>query len=263
MGAIGLLGLSRSRRAAGLPVLGAAIVVVLVVDPWLARSFGFALSSLATLGLLLFTRPWGDAIGAAAARPPAPASAPPWRSRWRPRRWRPRSSCCCRARSASSASSPTCSPRRSCRWPPSPGSPRPSPPWSGPGAPRSSRGRGWCRRRSSPRSPGGSPRCPVARCPGPTAPRVPCSSLPSPSRCCSPAARWPPRAAAHPVLGPRRRAGPRRRHGPDPHGHLAARRAGGSWPATSVRATRSCSRSGPHRPSSSTPGPTRRWSTAA
>ena len=64
MGAIGLIGLSRSRRSAGPPVLGAAVVVVLVVDPWLARSFGFALSSLATLGLLLFTRPWGDAIGA-------------------------------------------------------------------------------------------------------------------------------------------------------------------------------------------------------
>jgi competence protein ComEC len=64
MGAIGLVGLSRSRRSAGPPVLGAAIVVVLVLDPWLARSYGFALSSLATLGLLLFTRPWGDAIGA-------------------------------------------------------------------------------------------------------------------------------------------------------------------------------------------------------
>ena len=64
MGAIGLIGLSRSRRSAGPPVLGAAIVVVLLLDPWLARSFGFALSSLATLGLLLFTRPWGDAIGA-------------------------------------------------------------------------------------------------------------------------------------------------------------------------------------------------------
>ena len=62
MGLIGLLGVSRSRRSAGLPVLAGAIVVVLVVDPWMARSFGFALSALATLGLLLFTRPWGDAI---------------------------------------------------------------------------------------------------------------------------------------------------------------------------------------------------------
>ncbi len=29
------------------------------IDPWLSRSFGFALSTLATLGLLLFARPWG------------------------------------------------------------------------------------------------------------------------------------------------------------------------------------------------------------
>lgn len=62
MGLIGLIGMSRSRRAAGLPVLSGAIVVVLVLDPWMSRSFGFALSALATLGLLLFTRPWGDAI---------------------------------------------------------------------------------------------------------------------------------------------------------------------------------------------------------
>ena len=62
MGLIGLIGMSRSRRSAGIPVLSGAIVVVLVLDPWMARSFGFALSALATLGLLLFTRPWGDAI---------------------------------------------------------------------------------------------------------------------------------------------------------------------------------------------------------
>ncbi|MGL4745546.1 MAG: ComEC/Rec2 family competence protein, partial [Dermatophilaceae bacterium] len=63
MGAIGLRGLSRSRRSAGLPVLGGAVVVVLLVDPWLARSYGFTLSALATLGILLFTRPWADAVG--------------------------------------------------------------------------------------------------------------------------------------------------------------------------------------------------------
>ena len=63
MGAIGLIGLSRSRRAAGPPVLAAAVVVLLVVDPWLSRSYGFALSTLATLGLLLFTRTWGEVIG--------------------------------------------------------------------------------------------------------------------------------------------------------------------------------------------------------
>ncbi|HEX6916880.1 MAG TPA: ComEC/Rec2 family competence protein, partial [Phycicoccus sp.] len=80
MGAIGLLGLSRSRRSAGLPVLGGAVVVVLALDPWLARSYGFALSTLATLGLLLFTRPWGDAVASRLPRrlsPLGPALAVP------------------------------------------------------------------------------------------------------------------------------------------------------------------------------------------
>jgi competence protein ComEC len=45
-------------------VLSAAVLCLLVVDPWLSRTYGFALSTLATLGLLLFVRSWGDAIGA-------------------------------------------------------------------------------------------------------------------------------------------------------------------------------------------------------
>lgn len=72
MGVVGLLGVSMSRRRVGPPALAAAIVILLTWDPWLARSYGFALSALATLGLLLFARPWGDAI---ATRLPA---------RWRP-----------------------------------------------------------------------------------------------------------------------------------------------------------------------------------
>lgn len=63
MGVVGLLGVSMSRRRSGPPALGAAIVLLLSWDPWLSRSYGFALSALATLGLLLFARPWGDAIG--------------------------------------------------------------------------------------------------------------------------------------------------------------------------------------------------------
>lgn len=62
MGAVGLLGMSTSRRRAGIPALAAAILALLCWDPWLARSFGFALSSLATLGLLLFASPWGAVI---------------------------------------------------------------------------------------------------------------------------------------------------------------------------------------------------------
>jgi competence protein ComEC len=60
MGVIGLLGLSASRRQVGIPALSGAVLVLLCIDPWLSRSFGFALSTLATLGLLLFARPWGD-----------------------------------------------------------------------------------------------------------------------------------------------------------------------------------------------------------
>lgn len=63
MGAIGLIGLSRSGRVSGPPVLAGAIVAILVADPWMARSFGFALSTLATIGLLLFVRSWGRALG--------------------------------------------------------------------------------------------------------------------------------------------------------------------------------------------------------
>jgi competence protein ComEC len=72
MGAVGLLALSTSRRRSGVPVLAGAIIVLLAWDPWLARSFGFALSSAATLGLLVLVRPWGAAI----------ASVLPRRLRW-------------------------------------------------------------------------------------------------------------------------------------------------------------------------------------
>ena len=67
MGVIGLLAVAGSRRRAGVPALSAAVLVLLVVDPWLARSYGFALSVLATLGLLLLARPWAG-----------------WLSRWLP-----------------------------------------------------------------------------------------------------------------------------------------------------------------------------------
>lgn len=62
MGAVGLLALSTSRRQAGVPALSAAVIALLVWDPWLARSYGFALSAVATLGLLLFAQPWGRVI---------------------------------------------------------------------------------------------------------------------------------------------------------------------------------------------------------
>ncbi|MFK5584998.1 ComEC/Rec2 family competence protein [Serinicoccus sp. LYQ131] len=59
MGTVGLLALTSGRQRATLPALGAAVTLLLCVDPWLARSYGFALSALATLGLVLWARPWG------------------------------------------------------------------------------------------------------------------------------------------------------------------------------------------------------------
>ncbi|WP_165368518.1 ComEC/Rec2 family competence protein [Serinicoccus sediminis] len=80
MGAVGLMALTRGRRRASLPTLGAAVIALLCIDPWLARSYGFALSTLATLGLVLWARPWGLAMARAVprwARLPARAAAVP------------------------------------------------------------------------------------------------------------------------------------------------------------------------------------------
>ncbi|GAA3624001.1 hypothetical protein GCM10022223_46270 [Kineosporia mesophila] len=58
MGVLALAGALMARRGAGVPMLAATVVILLGVDPWLARSFGFALSVLATAGLLLLVPIW-------------------------------------------------------------------------------------------------------------------------------------------------------------------------------------------------------------
>lgn len=60
MGAIVLLALAVGRPARGVPALCLAVVVLLAIDPWLARSYGFALSALATAGLLLLAGPLAE-----------------------------------------------------------------------------------------------------------------------------------------------------------------------------------------------------------
>lgn len=45
------------RGASGVPVLALAVLVLLAIDPWLARNFGFVLSALATAGLLVLAGP--------------------------------------------------------------------------------------------------------------------------------------------------------------------------------------------------------------
>ncbi|XVV14158.1 ComEC/Rec2 family competence protein [Actinoplanes sp. CA-131856] len=62
MGAIGLLGLASGRPRAALPALAAGVAVLILVDPELAADPGFALSVLATSGLLLIAPVWRDGL---------------------------------------------------------------------------------------------------------------------------------------------------------------------------------------------------------
>lgn len=57
MAAVGCAGLLVGRRSASPAALSAAVVVLLVADPWLARELGFLLSVLATGGLVLLGTP--------------------------------------------------------------------------------------------------------------------------------------------------------------------------------------------------------------
>ena len=61
MGTVALVGLRG--RARGLRALSVAVVVLLLLDPALAASWGFALSTLATAGILVLAPAWRDALG--------------------------------------------------------------------------------------------------------------------------------------------------------------------------------------------------------
>ncbi|TNC16662.1 MBL fold metallo-hydrolase [Georgenia sp. 311] len=62
MGGVALAALLLGRPARALPALCSAVVVLLLLDPWLARSYGFVLSVLATAGLVLLSGPWAAAL---------------------------------------------------------------------------------------------------------------------------------------------------------------------------------------------------------
>lgn len=63
MAAIAMLGVLLGRVGAGVSVLALAIAALLVIDPWLAGSLGFALSAAATGALLLAAGPLADGLG--------------------------------------------------------------------------------------------------------------------------------------------------------------------------------------------------------
>jgi competence protein ComEC len=62
MGSVALLAMGNNGRQRGSRALGLAVAVLLLVQPALATSLGFALSVLATAGILLLGPPWRDAL---------------------------------------------------------------------------------------------------------------------------------------------------------------------------------------------------------
>lgn len=62
MAAIAMLGVLLGRRGVGISLLCVAICAVLIADPWLASSLGFALSVAATGALLVLARPLAEGL---------------------------------------------------------------------------------------------------------------------------------------------------------------------------------------------------------
>lgn len=62
MGSIGLLALAVGRSRAAMPALAATVLILIAVDPELAGDAGFALSVVATAGLLLLAPRWRDGL---------------------------------------------------------------------------------------------------------------------------------------------------------------------------------------------------------
>jgi competence protein ComEC len=77
MGAVVLLAALLGRRSSPVPVLAAAVLALVVVDPFLARTPGFALSVLATASIVLVAPSWTDRLAGRMPRPLAAAVAVP------------------------------------------------------------------------------------------------------------------------------------------------------------------------------------------
>ena len=62
MGSVALIGMGVNGREKGVRALGVAVLLLLLMEPWLALSVGFVLSALATAGILFLAPPWRDAL---------------------------------------------------------------------------------------------------------------------------------------------------------------------------------------------------------
>ena len=63
MATITLLSVGIGRPGRGIPLLCLAVIILLLTDPWLSRNFGFALSVLATGGLMILAGPLARRLG--------------------------------------------------------------------------------------------------------------------------------------------------------------------------------------------------------
>ncbi|MFG2641802.1 ComEC/Rec2 family competence protein [Streptomyces sp. NPDC048370] len=61
-GSVALLAIGTGRRRSLVPALAGAVLMLVLYDPWLARSYGFLLSVLATGALLTIAPGWGNAL---------------------------------------------------------------------------------------------------------------------------------------------------------------------------------------------------------
>lgn len=57
MGAVMLAGVASGRRSVSVPALAGAVLILVLIDPWQSRDYGFALSVAATAGILVGERP--------------------------------------------------------------------------------------------------------------------------------------------------------------------------------------------------------------
>jgi competence protein ComEC len=63
MAAIVLAFIASARPVRGIPVLGVTVLILLAINPWMALDFAFALSVMATGGILLFSVPLAKKFG--------------------------------------------------------------------------------------------------------------------------------------------------------------------------------------------------------
>ncbi|MEU1704211.1 ComEC/Rec2 family competence protein [Streptomyces sp. NPDC005706] len=61
-GSVALLALATGRRRSMIPALATAVLLLVLYDPWLARSYGFLLSVLATGALLVLAPGWSEGL---------------------------------------------------------------------------------------------------------------------------------------------------------------------------------------------------------